>query len=401
MKIVGLFNALMLLIGMSGAISMSLDVPVVPTAGVLFLLSHAIPQMPGVFMNTTVDAIAKYAGAYEKKLIGEMLNGLDFLKSKAIKIYRNVEQDLLLPNLTINGGIRPLDVDVETDARNNRTFSGRKLKVYPGMKIITMIPEQLRKMFKDRALDPKATQIPFAQFVWDEEFKKIGSEVNDNLYLSSYHGDAADYSAATAYVANVDYINFSGDIYLCIVNTVAGQSPTTTPASWSLVNDSVISDGWGTIIAAELVLGNITSVGTGALSSANAVTKVNQMYQALSDVMKNKGGLVLMSPTNYYNYITHLLTLYPSFANDATGDGIKYVFGSNRRWKIEEATWMAGSGRVIFTVEENLAFGTYQESDMNTIGQLVPTTHGLRTAVKWVQGCEIADLRGIKVNDQA
>ncbi|BAE49283.1 carbohydrate-binding protein [Paramagnetospirillum magneticum] len=46
--------------------------------------------------------------------------------------------------------------------------------------------------------------------------------------------DRGNYSAATAYAVR-DVVTFNGNTYRCIVATTAGQSPTSTPASWLLM----------------------------------------------------------------------------------------------------------------------------------------------------------------------
>ena len=56
-----------------------------------------------------------------------------------------------------------------------------------------------------------------------------------------------------------------------------------------------VCDGWGTILAAAIVAGDVVPVATGAITSANAVTKVEQLADAVDVVQKEKGFDILCS----------------------------------------------------------------------------------------------------------
>lgn len=348
-------------------------------------------------------AITKYAGQFDRQLVSQMLNGLDFLDQ--VRVMRKASaHGVLLPKMTVSKGIRPLNLNVEDPKGKNRSFSGRKLYIYGGMKIITIVPEEARQTFMDEQLDPNAKELPFAKWVWEKEMEKISQEINDNIYLGKYKGDSADWDAAAAYTGGTDYVNFGEVIYKCVTTTTAGQSPTTHPAKWEDVDDAVISEGWGSIIATEITAGNIAGanlITTGAITTANALTKTELMYNGMTSAHRKLGGSFRMGPDLYAAYIEHERTTYPSAANPNFGDGKKYIYGSSKKWEIEECSWMGDSGRVIVTQKNNLAFGTNLESDMNKIGKTVDTLHGTKSIVKWQQGCEISDLETLYVNDQA
>jgi hypothetical protein len=353
--------------------------------------------------KTAFDAATKFIGNKDKQMINQMLNNLEFLGD--VRTMRLASLNgTLLPKMTVAGGIRPLDLDVETRAGSNRNFTGRKLFVYEGMKIIDMIPEELYNTFLSDMLEPGAKQMPFAQWVWEQEFAKIAQEINDNLYLSTYKGDAALFNAGTAYAVG-DHIKFGteNDIYRCTAITTAAQSPTTHPAKWTLVNTSVISTGWGTIIAAEITAGNIAGanlISTGAITSANALDKVEAMVNGMTVAHRKLGGQILVSDAVYSNYLKQEKTVYSAALNQQMGNGQKTVYGYPN-WVIKRATWMGTSSRLIATQKNNFVFGTNVESNMNTVAKTIETLHGSRSVVKWLQGCEIADLETLYVNDQA
>lgn len=350
--------------------------------------------------STQFDAIAKFIGKYDKKLIGQTLNSLDFVPQ--VKVMRRASLNgTLLPKMTVASGIRPIDLSVETRSGSHRSFSGRKLLVYEGMKIIEIIPEEAYNTFMSDMVEPAAADIPFAQWVWEQEFKKIASEINNSIYLSTYKGDAAVWDSGTNYALGA-YVKFGEelDIYVSIVDPAVGESPLTHPAKWSKVNESVISTGWGKIIADEITATNITPIATGAITNANALTKFEQMYNAMTVAHRALGGTFKCSYATYRNYIEHERTVYGYVANPGMGVGVKSIYG-DPKWTIEPCTWMGTSGRVIATPKDNLVFGTNIESDMTKVGKVIETLHGYKSVVKWIQGCEISDLEVLYVNDQA
>lgn len=352
---------------------------------------------------TEFDAIARWAGKNDKRMINQLLNGLDFLND--VRVIRNVDSHgMLLPKMIAEKGIRQLNLNVEEPNGKNRTFGGRKIFVYPAMKIIKVVAEEARKTFMSEMLDPKAKQIPFAQWIWEREFEKIGSEINDSIYLGE-RGEPEAFDSGAAYAVG-DLVTFGDyeDVYKANAITVAGESPTTDPAKWDLVNDAVISTGWGTIIADEITAGTIAGanlVTTGAIDNTNALDSIETMLKDMTVAHRKKGGIFRLAPDTFRAYLEHERDVYPSAANPSFGDGEKFVYGSGKKWVIREASWMGASGRVIATQKDNLAFGTFLESDANKIAKTVETLHGYKSIVKWLQGCEIADLETLYVNDQA
>lgn len=351
--------------------------------------------------NTTLDAIVKYAGQFDKKMIMQVLNGLDIAKD--VNVHNNVSlHGKLLPKLTVTKGIRPLSTSVETRAGSQRSLGARKLYVYEGMKIIDFIPEEVRESYLSDMVKPGAIEMPLAQYFWEAEMAKIASEINDSIYMADYNGDAAAFDSGAAYAVG-DYMYFGdyADYYKCTTITTAGQSPLTHPAKWTEVNASVISTGFGTIIANEITASNLTAVVTGALSNSNALDKVELMFNDMTEARRKKGGIFYMAPDKFRNYVKHEQTVFTSQNTPESGDGEKFVYGSEKKWRIMPATWLAGSGRVIATQKENLAFGTNVLTDQTKVAKTIETLHGNRSVVKWLQGCEIADLEAITVNDQA
>jgi len=350
--------------------------------------------------KTDFTGVALHIGKNDAKLINQALNGMDFLND--VRVIRNASLNGTgLQKMTVAKGIQPLDLGVSAREGTQRSWTGRKLMVYEGMKIIDIIPEEAMLSFMSDMLVPGAEQIPFAQWIWEQEFKKIAQEINDNIYANTYKGDSAAWDAGTVYVGGTDYVKFGnyGGIYKCVTTTLAAESPTTHPAKWSLVNELVISKGWGTIIAAEIVAG-LAPIATGALSSSNALDKIELMYTGMTVAHRALGGEFKMSHANYRNYLIHERTVYGNTATAATANGVKTVYG-DPKWTIKPCTWLGTSGRVIATQKDNLVFGCHMETEAGKVAKTIQTLHGYQSVVKWYQGCEIADLETLYVNDQA
>lgn len=350
--------------------------------------------------KTTFDAIAKFIGQNDKKLIAQTLNGLDFVND--VRTMRNASLNgTLLPKMTVAKGIRNLNLNVETRSGSHRNWSGRKLLVYPGMKIIDIIPEEVYNTFLSDMMAPGVNKIPFAQWVWEKEFEKIASEINDNIHFSDYKGDAADFNGASVYNPG-DYVTFGTeeDIWKCITLTTAGQSPSTHPAKWQMVNESIISTGWDTIIKNEIAGSTLSPIITGALSTTNTVDKVELMFDEIDEPHRKLGGEFKVSPIVYDYYLKSERTKYAAAATPEMGVGVKTVYG-NPNWVVKKCNWMGTSKRIIATQKDNLVFGTNIITDATKAGKTIETLHGTKTVVKWIQGCEISDIETLYVNDQA
>lgn len=158
-----------------------------------------------------------------------------------------------------------------------------------------------------------------------------------------------------------------------------------------------ICNGWGTIIANEITGTAISPVATGAITSANAVTKVEQVYDASDVILKRMPSKMYCSYSVFRNYMYHYRTLNGfGFRRDEKG---KYTLdGTN--CELTPVAFMGTSGRLIMTLPGNLVFGTDTGGLSNH-----PTRHLnlLRNRILFPAGCEIKDIGAevLKVNDQA
>jgi hypothetical protein len=165
-----------------------------------------------------------------------------------------------------------------------------------------------------------------------------------------------------------------------------------------------IATGWGSIIAAEILAANLTNVVvTGAITTSNAVTKVEAVIAAAPSRMKKKRSktqikaVVYVSYDVFDKYKAHYRTTNPFGFNRKDGDK-DYFLDGYPNIAIRPVSWMGVSQRIIFTWETNLVFGT----DGTNIG-MHPTMkyNTIELRLTFPVGCEIQDLEALWVNDQA
>lgn len=372
------------------------------------LVNSSMPNMAfGTVVPPTTDiaAIVKWSGMYSKTLLGQVLNGLDLFQD--LTVDRNVSLfGKVLGKFKANGGLRPLDTGVDNNGQNQRSLGGRKLMVYDAMKVFNIIVDDLRPSYLSDMMMPGAKEIPMAQWFWQKEFEKLGSEINDNFAAAEYAGDAGAWAIGTAYTYSASvptYKKFgtNNDIYKLLSTTSAGESPTTHPAKWSKVNEKVTHTGHLTIIKNEITAGNHTNViTTGSVTDSNALTKIELIYNGMTVAHRNAGGVVWVSPIDYACVLNHYRSLYPNFVANNNGTDQIYVFQGGKKWPIRQATWLGTSRRIIFDMQKsNLIVGT-NLAGIPAITNYVPTLHGYDAVSKFMLGGEIADLEVLYTSEQ-
>lgn len=353
--------------------------------------------------NQDTTALQNYAGSYSRDLIGQTLNGLDILNH--CKVIYNLTAPLNLTKLVVNGGIRPLDTAVFRSDKPGRKWSGRKLTPRTGMKIFEIVPAELNGTWMSEMLAPNATDVPFAEWVWTQEFAKLAEEINDNIKYSEFHGDESDYDATLVYHAN-DYVVYGDnrDIYKVTGTTVAGNNPTDTPAKFTKVNAVSLCDGPLTIIQQELTAGHLTAVVTGATDQTNAIANLTLLDASAPEVIRGKPRRMFMSRNIYEAYTKAYDAAFGKPRGNILYEEDKrektFLYGTDGLCELVPCSWMAGSQRIFMTRADNLVMGTNVLSDITGIGKTVQTLHGFNAICKFILSFQFADLEVLYVNDQ-
>jgi hypothetical protein len=352
-------------------------------------------------VSTDISAIKKYIEVYDRTLINQMLNGLDIAKD--LPVLRDVREPRHLKKMSVGPGIRRTNTSIEK-AKGGRTWSERILTPQGAMKIISMIPEEVRESFMSSMLDPNAKDIPFAQWVWEQEFAKIASEINDNFYKSKNPGTIAAFNPLTVYTEG-NLVYFQEIVYECIDETTAGQSPETHPAKWQDVDNQVLCDGPNTIIEAELTAGNLLVSGSGGtFDEESAYDAFMDIWDTVTEAHKNQGMVAHVS----YDVLSDLaLNLNSLFGSGVGVGGVDVEEGKSFKLKntggrltVVPHTWMNDSKRIIITHPGNAVLGMNQVGDANKVGKVVEKLHGYDAIVKLMLGFQFRDLENLYVNDQ-
>jgi hypothetical protein len=354
-------------------------------------------------VKTDIDAIKNYIEVYDKKLINQMLNGLDVARD--LPVLRDVREPRHLKKMVVDAGARRLNTTIDK-AKGGRKWTERILTPQGAMKIINIVPEDVRQSFMSSMLDPNAKDLPFAAWVWEQEFNKLASEINDNFYFGFNPGTIPAFDAAATYDED-DLVYFNDIVYKCIdpAGTTAAQSPATHPAKWEDVDNQVICDGPDHIIEAELTAGNLLVAGSGgSYDETTAYDAVLDMWDTIPEAHKNKR---LVAHVSYDAQSDIALAQNTKFG---TGQGIGgvdieqgrpfIVKGTGGRLTVVPHTWMLDSRRIMITMPGNAVLGMNQVGDASKVGKIVDTLHGYVAIVKWMIGFQFRDLEVLYVNDQ-
>lgn len=296
--------------------------------------------MPTYTFTNLETAFVGAASVFQKQLLG-----WDIAEA-GVELRTNVTTPQALAKYATNDGPQPYRKQDDFDAG---TFTDRTLTAYQAKYDQELDPEDFRNTYL-----ATLPEMPFEQYAVEHAGNRfLDALMRSTLYLGVRNG----------------------------AGTAAAD----------------ICDGWGTIIAAEITATNISPVVTGAITSANAVTKVEQVYDASDVTMKRMPAKMYCSYSVFRNYMYHYRTLNGfGFKRDEKG---KYMLDGTD-CELTPVAFMGTSSRLIMTLPGNLVFGT-------DTGGLTshPTRHLnlLRNRILFPAGCQIKDIGAevFVVNDQA
>ncbi len=295
-------------------------------------------------IQITNDVFLKFGGS----IFGKKVVTWD-LRNQGVQVRTNVRTPQALTKLSAKGNPQPYSA-ADSTSGNGPKYTDRVLTAYQSKWDYDFDPEEFRNTY---LADPN-NETPFAQ--------------------------AAIEQVAKEYLAYID-----SDVLYTGVRDANGTDA------------ADITNGWGTLIAAAVIAGDLVEVATGALTNANAVTKVEQLVNDASFPlwMKKEGFIIYCSHATKAKYTQHYRTLNGfGFKANEVGD---YPL-DNENGVLRPVTWMGTSGRLIATVKDNLVFGTDLEQ--------VDIASSMRRNILEVRqmmpvGCEIQDLEAMVINDQA
>jgi len=360
--------------------------------------------------TTDISAINAYAGKYYQNIIRDITNQLDIAND--LYLLRNLTAPRQLWGFSASKGLRPIDTSVEDTNRSAGSFRKRTITPRTMMKVIKVIPEDLRDTFFSEQLSENAKQYPagFAQYFWEEQAKAIAEEWNDNAYYGVDPETVPTYSALSTYTdksiiafetdeGTQYYQNTSGS------TTTAGDSPATAPNKWTEVNAKCLAKGLGTLIAEEITASNITPVSTGAISNQNALEKIDgTFWGSIPTKVRRNGNITIFVSDTVFQYRIQNLRSEKTNGGFYTEADIKQaayeIRDSFGKATIKPASWLGTSGRIIWTIDKNLVMGVNQLPSANPFGHFVQGLQHIKGIFKAISAYQIADLRYMGVNDQ-
>ncbi len=296
-----------------------------------------------------LSAITSSFVEFGGQIISKQVNAWN-VRQQGIKVMLGVNKPQVLPKLSATGTPRPYRSQDDTSG-NGVAFDDRTLIAY--------------------------------QSKWDHDFDP---EQFRNTYLSN-NDERPYYVPALEQVAKeyLAYLNNS-TLYLGVRN---GSG--TTPAD--------VCDGWGTIIAAEIVNNALTPISTDDLTDTNAVDViegfVEEAASGTNQFMLERDSIVYLSWGNWFKFMRSYRTL--NSYQIKLDETMAYRL-DNRNVTLRPASWMGSSNRLIYTLSDNLVFGT----DVNSVATYASQRRNIVEVRHMMPaGCQIADLGVLFVNDKA
>lgn len=305
-------------------------------------------------MSALIIDLSNELATYGGKFFAQMVNNAQFMDD--VIFMRNVKTPVALPKLNINGEPRPYRAD-DDFAGNTMNITDRILTVHQSKWDFNYIdPEVLRNTYLAKveagALDPQ--KIPFSQFVTGEIVRNYMAAINDKTYWLG-------------------------------VRNAAG----TTAAS--------IFTGFGTMLADAITADEIEAIVTGAITDANAVSKIDTFHEELPAYMKDRETIIYCSWNVFEKYrrnyrAAHGFTFDPNPTGEYRLDG--------KRSTLVPRSWLGTSQRLVCVAAEQK--NMYMGLDSDGV-KLYPTIkHNLIMVRAMLPiGAQWADLSAVFCNDQA
>jgi len=372
--------------------------------------------------DADLSAITSFAANNQAALIASLVNGLDIAND--IMVQPNVKNKIPMPKLKVGNGFRPYSGLQEFKVKG-LTYSDRFLEVKVGKRELQIDPEDYRGTYLAWLNSPGSSaakkDIPFAQFMWGQVILNMQREMNDETAYHGFDSSAVEdfdvletYAAATfdkvKFATATDNPNAVKDYWMCIDDTLAGESPDTDPDKWQNVTARAVAPGIESYILAGIDDTSIAPVTTGAITNGAgvAIAAFKKLFRAFGPAYKNNGIITSCSYTDWELLMDDLGDKYKALRNDASENGYLVLPETNKKGIVKPATWLGTSRRLIAgpympgdpTRHTNLYMGTDLLSDSSQISVKDTELWKLNAGLKVCMGFQIQDIEAIKVGDQ-
>ncbi|GAA4327488.1 hypothetical protein GCM10023149_30910 [Mucilaginibacter gynuensis] len=315
-----------------------------PIAGVVFVTCFIPKTNHLALFEVTPDlsalttAFVKFGGKILRKHVNELELG------DGVTIYRGVKVPVAMTKLSAKGNPRPYRENDDTTG-NGAKFTDRTLTVYQSKWDFDVDPEQFRNKYLN-----DVTGAPFYQYILDQVGTEYMAAINDSV----------------------------------LFNGVYNATGTTAAA---------IANGWNTLFKALVTATTLVPKVVGAITGANAVTKVETFASAQPAWWRKKGFVIKCSYATFDAYKTHYRTLN-GFGFQPRANGEYYLDGF-KDVRLQPVSWIPNDG-LLGVVYDALAFGT----DGDRIQVAASTRRNIiEVRLMMPVGLEIEDIDCISVSD--
>lgn len=332
----------------------------------------------------TANNLNAYVGKKRQDLWIKALNSMEMAMFG--RLVTDVKSKMLMLKMSVSEGLRPYR-PAEDLEDGDFSYSGTEIIVDQWKRDFSVDPwEFLNTPMAESQADKN--QIPQAQRVNEGAVAKVAASLNE---VSWYGRGVAAYSAYNGgAVVSGARVSFNGNYYRCISNAAANESPSTHPAKYVKENHLAVTKGIGTYLAELIAATTVTPYATGTPTNSNALTKVQEMWDQLSDAYKKKPMIALMSETNWARYKKQYRSIIQN--NDGMKEVSKLVPDTNENLTIVNFSGMSGSNRIIVCPAENFIVGTDAQSDFNNILWKDNELHRLKGTIKGLVGFTLHDV---------
>jgi hypothetical protein len=256
----------------------------------------------------------------------------------------------------------------------------------------------------------------FAPFVWDQVFKAMWREVNDEVaYFGIDRTGILAYAPASTYVAGnrVTFtLNGVQEWFQATGAVAANQTPQTNPALWRNITARAVVPGIESYFSA-LIAGGFAVTATGAVTNGATALAANlALFRSFTPAYKNSGVIIHGSWTDYEFLTDGLATRTINVSSDTKeflNMNLLPLPETGGRCFFKPATWLGTSRRLIaepIIIENgnaygaNLVMGTDLLSDGNSIN-LIPDVYTLKAGITFDLGFQVQDPSALRLGNQA
>ncbi|MEM7551729.1 MAG: hypothetical protein AAF363_18740 [Bacteroidota bacterium] len=368
-------------------------------------LAPKVTVQGALFSSIDFTALADYAGDYEQGLFSTMINSMDIAND--IRVVPNVKNKRNLTKLKAIANAKPFST-VEEYA-GNLGYTPRVLEVKSGKSEFLIDLQEYEDEWMAAQLGPGShankTQIPFAQYTWNEVMKSLGAELNDRTAYFGFDSSSVDpyLNANHPYAAGdvvTEETNGVTNYYQATAATSSGENPSGTPGKWKKVNAEAIAKGFSAILDEEIAGSNLAQEAIGSISTgAEALAGQRELFRSHHEAYKKMGLIIYQSYTDYellMDGIEDKITKYTKDDNTPI-----YLPGTNRKCMVKPVTWLTGSRRLIATPMQNMILATDLLSDVNEIKILEKSKlWTMPVGIKFKIGFQFQDLEALRISDQ-